>query len=132
MRWRGCDAGLLRSRRCRWWPYPLPLIAAIFGEPDFSGIAFEINNSRFAIGDFINAVVSFLLIALVVYFLIVVPMNRLMDLRRSREPEGSVTRECPECLSKVPAAARRCAFCTAEIGVAAPAATSAGSGTADA
>jgi large conductance mechanosensitive channel len=109
-----------------------PLIAAIFGEPDFSGIAFEINNSRFAIGDFINAVVSFLLIALVVYFLIVVPMNRLMDLRRSREPEGPVTRACPECLSTVPAAARRCAFCTAEIGVAAPTATSAESGTAGA
>jgi large conductance mechanosensitive channel len=93
-----------------------PLIAAIGGQPDLSNLAFEINGSRFAYGEFFNALVSFLIIAAVVYFLVVVPVNKLMEMRKTEEPEGRVTRECPECLSKVPQAARRCAFCTAEIG----------------
>jgi len=92
-----------------------PLIAAIAGEPDFSALSFEINNSQFLYGDFINAVISFLLIATVIYFLVVVPMNKLMSLRKTEEPVAEVTRECPECLSKVPAAARRCAFCTTDL-----------------
>ena len=97
-----------------------PLIAAIGGQPDFSALSFEINGSRFLYGDFISAVVSFVIIAAVIYFLVVVPMNRLMSLRKTQEPVGPTTRECPECLSKIPTAARRCAFCTAEVGVVEP------------
>lgn len=92
-----------------------PLIAAVGGQPDFSALDFTINNSRFAYGDFINQVVSFLIIAAVVYFLIVAPVNRLMALRKTEEPVAARTRECPFCLSKVPQAASRCAFCTSEL-----------------
>lgn len=88
-----------------------PLLAAIGGKPDFSSLSFTVNNSRFLYGDFINAVVSFIIIAAVVYFFVVVPMNRLMNLRR-REPLTPQTRQCPECLSEIPVQARRCAFCT--------------------
>jgi large conductance mechanosensitive channel len=96
-----------------------PLIAAIFGKPDFSSLSFTINDSRFLYGDFLNALIAFVLIAVVVYFLIVVPVNKLMELRKSAEPAGPETRECPECLSKIPVAARRCAFCTALVEAAA-------------
>lgn len=92
-----------------------PLIAAIGGEPDFSALSFEINNSRFLYGEFFNAVISFLIIAAVVYFLVVLPVNKLMSMRKTEEAVADVTRECPECLSKVPVAARRCAFCTTEL-----------------
>jgi large conductance mechanosensitive channel len=93
-----------------------PLIAAIFGKPDFSAIQFEVNGSKFALGDLINAVVSFLLISTGVYFLIVLPMNALMArLRRGEAPPDPTTKECPECLSTIPIAARRCAFCTTPI-----------------
>ena len=89
----------------------LPL--GIFGGmPDFSQNFFQINNSKFLYGEFINALLAFLIVALVLYYLVVVPVNRLMDMRRTEEPAGPKTRECPECLSKVPVAARRCAFCT--------------------
>ena len=96
-----------------------PLIGAFGGVPDFSGLAFTINSSRFGIGNFINALISFVVIAAVVYFFVVLPVTKLMDRRRSDEPIGPKTRECPECLSKVPEAARRCAFCTASLAVAA-------------
>ena len=86
-----------------------PLIAAIFGRPDFSNLAFTINASRFAYGDVIDAVISFLVIAAVVYYLIVVPMNASAS-RRTR-PTEVTTRSCPECLSAIPPAARRCSFC---------------------
>lgn len=90
-----------------------PLIAAILGQPDFSAIAFTVNGSRFMIGRFINAIVSFLLIATAVYFFIVVPVNALMArLRRGEATPDPTTKACPECLSDVPIAARRCAFCT--------------------
>lgn len=90
-----------------------PLIAAIFGQPDFSELSFTINDSQFMYGSFINAVIAFLTIAAAVYLLVVLPMNELEERRRrGRDPE---TRECPECLSDVPAQARRCAFCTAEL-----------------
>jgi large conductance mechanosensitive channel len=92
-----------------------PLIAAMGGQPDFGTLYFTINGSRFAYGDFINAVISFLIVAGVVYFLVVLPVNRLMALRKSTEPEGPRTRECPFCLSKVPVRASRCAFCTSEL-----------------
>ncbi len=92
-----------------------PLIAAIGGQPDFSALKFTINGSTFLYGDFINALVSFIIIAAVLYFLVVLPVNRLMSLRKSDEPAGPLTRDCPYCLSKIPAAATRCSFCTSEV-----------------
>jgi large conductance mechanosensitive channel len=90
-----------------------PLIAAIVGKPDFSAISFTINGSQFPIGDFINAVVSFLLIGTAVYFFVVVPMNAFMArMRRGEAPPDPTTKKCPECLTDVPIAARRCAACT--------------------
>jgi large conductance mechanosensitive channel len=93
-----------------------PLIAAIGGKPDFSALTFTINKSQFQYGAVINAIVSFLAVALVVFFLIVRPINAL-DARRKRgqEPEPPDTRQCPECLSDIPTAARRCAFCTSVV-----------------
>jgi large conductance mechanosensitive channel len=93
-----------------------PLIAAIVGKPDFSGITFTVNNSKFAIGDFINAVVSFLLISAAVYFFIVLPVNKIVArMRRGEAPPDPTTKKCPECLSEIPIAARRCAFCTSPL-----------------
>ncbi len=93
-----------------------PLIAAIVGKPDFSAIQFEINGSKFPIGDFINALVSFLLVSAAVYFFVVVPVNALMArIKRGEAPPDPTTKKCPECLSEVPIAARRCAFCTSAL-----------------
>jgi large conductance mechanosensitive channel len=90
-----------------------PLIAAIVGKPDFSAIEFTVSGSKFPIGDFINALVSFILIAAAVYFFIVLPMNTLLARMRRGEPTPDPTsKKCPECLSDVPIAARRCAYCT--------------------
>lgn len=89
-----------------------PFIGAIFGKPDFSAIAFEVNGSKFMVGSFINAVVSFLLVGTAVYFFIVTPMNAIAErLRKGEPPPDPTTRQCPECLSEVPIAARRCKFC---------------------
>ena len=90
-----------------------PLLGVFGGVPDFSSVYFTVNNSRFLVGEFINALLAFLTIALVVYYMVVLPVNRLTE--RVRPPEPAKTRECPECLSKIPLAARRCAFCTAEV-----------------
>jgi len=90
-----------------------PLIAAVVGKPDFSAIAFEVNSSKFLVGDFINAVVSFLLVSAAIYFLVVVPVNALMArIHRGEAPPDPTTKKCSECLSEVPIAARRCAHCT--------------------
>jgi large conductance mechanosensitive channel len=92
-----------------------PLIAALVGKPDFSAIGFTINSSRFAIGDFINAIVGFVLVAAAIYFFVVAPMNAMVS--RFKKPDAApALRECPECLSDVALAARRCKFCTAVIG----------------
>ena len=93
-----------------------PLIAAIFGKHDFSALTFTIHKSTFRYGHFINAVIAFVTIAAVVFFFVVQPINALMRRRRTEPPVDETTRQCPECLSEVPAAARRCAFCTAQIG----------------
>jgi large conductance mechanosensitive channel len=94
-----------------------PLIAAVVGKPDFSAIAFTVNSSRFAVGDFINAVVAFILVALAIYFFVVAPMNAMTA--RFKKPEELAAepklRDCPECLSAIPASARRCKFCTAVV-----------------
>jgi large conductance mechanosensitive channel len=94
-----------------------PLIAAIMGKPDFSAIAFTLNNSKFGIGDFFNALVSFVISAAAVYFLVVLPMNTLLArVKRGEVPPDPTTKKCPECLSEIPIAARRCAFCTSTVG----------------
>jgi large conductance mechanosensitive channel len=90
-----------------------PLVAAIFGKPDFSGLTFTINHSKFLYGEFLNALITFLSVATAVFFFVVKPVNQLMD--RFGPKEEKDTRECPECLSGIPVAARRCAFCTAEV-----------------
>jgi large conductance mechanosensitive channel len=91
-----------------------PLIAAIVGKPDFSALTFTINDSSFLYGDVLNAVIAFLAVAAVIYFVVVVPMNRLAE-RRTKTAVDVTTRECPECLSTIPKAARRCSFCTADV-----------------
>jgi large conductance mechanosensitive channel len=90
-----------------------PLIAAIVGKPDFSAISFSIGSTQFPIGDFINALVSFLLIAAAVYFFVVTPVNALVArMRKAPAPVDPTTKKCPECLSKIPLDARRCSHCT--------------------
>ena len=93
-----------------------PLIAAIGAQPDFGALAFRLNGSLFRYGDFIDALLSFLIIAAVVFFLVVLPVNRMVTFaeRRRKAPAAS-TRECPECLSEIPLSARRCAFCTVQV-----------------
>jgi large conductance mechanosensitive channel len=94
-----------------------PLVAAIAGKPDFSAIRFEVNGSSFLIGDFCNALLSFLLVAAAIYCFVVVPVNAMMERRRRGEAAPDpTTKQCPECLSEVPIAARRCAFCTSALG----------------
>jgi large conductance mechanosensitive channel len=87
-----------------------PIIAAIGGQPNFSTLSFTINKSHFLYGAFINALISFVVIAAAVYFIVVKPVERLMSLRRVEE--APTTRACPECLSLIPVAAHRCSFCT--------------------
>ena len=94
-----------------------PLIAAIGGKPDFSSLAFTINHSRFLWGDFLNQVISFVIIAAVIFYFVVKPINALMNRRKSELPVDPTTRECPYCLSSIPLKATRCAFCTAEVPV---------------
>jgi large conductance mechanosensitive channel len=88
-----------------------PLIAAIGGQPDFSSLSFTINNSKFQYGDFLNALLAFLLIAAVIYFLVIVPYTALMARSRKEPAADPTTKKCPECLSEIPIDARRCAFC---------------------
>jgi large conductance mechanosensitive channel len=92
-----------------------PLIAAIGGNPDFSSLSFTINGSHFLYGAFINALITFVVIAAVVFFFVVKPVNALLARRRTEPPVDVITRPCPECLSEIPTAAKRCAFCTAEV-----------------
>jgi large conductance mechanosensitive channel len=86
-----------------------PLIAAVVGKPDFSGLAFTINGSIFRYGLFVNALLTFVLVAAAVYFAVVAPMNRLAE-RRARGADPA-TKQCPECLSEIPHGAHKCAFC---------------------
>jgi large conductance mechanosensitive channel len=90
-----------------------PLIAALFGKPNFSALGFTLNHSRFAVGDFVNAVIAFVLVAAAIYFFVVTPMNAIAA-RFAKPPEAApAVRDCPECLSEIPAAASRCKYCTA-------------------
>jgi large conductance mechanosensitive channel len=93
-----------------------PLIAAVVGSPDFSGIALNVNGSKLLVGDFMNAVIAFVMLAAVVYFFVVLPVNSLMArLKRGEVAPDPTTKKCPECLSDVPIGARRCAFCTSAL-----------------
>jgi large conductance mechanosensitive channel len=96
-----------------------PLIAAIGGKPDFGGLTFTINGSTFRYGHFLNALIAFLIVAAVLFFFVIKPVNALIARRRTEPPVDVDTRKCPECLSEIPTEARRCAFCTAEVGAAA-------------
>ena len=92
-----------------------PLIAAIGGEPDFSGLKFTINGSAFLYGEFLNALFAFLVIAAVIFFLVIKPLNALIERRKVDTPTDATTRTCPQCLSDIPIAAKRCAFCTSTV-----------------
>jgi large conductance mechanosensitive channel len=92
-----------------------PFIAAIIKAPDFSGLYFTINGSKFLYGDFLNSLVSFLIIATVVYFFVVVPINKLSAKLHKGPPQDAVTKKCPECMSEIPIGAKRCAYCTCKV-----------------
>ncbi len=92
-----------------------PFIAAVVKKPDFSAIAFTISSSKFMIGDFVNQLISFVLVAAAVYFGVVMPLNKLIS--RVRPPAAPTTKRCPECLSEIPIGARRCAHCTSALTV---------------
>jgi large conductance mechanosensitive channel len=94
-----------------------PLIAAIFGKPDFSNLTFKLHRSTFKYGSFLNALVSFLIVATAVFFAVVVPLTALMgrlNVLPKEEPKPE-THPCPQCLSDIPVEAHRCAFCTSEV-----------------
>ena len=94
-----------------------PMVGAITGGDEFfADKTFSINGSEFLYGDLINEILTFVIVAAVVFFLVVKPLNAVMARLRPERPVDKPTRECPECLSDIPQAARRCAFCTAEVG----------------
>jgi large conductance mechanosensitive channel len=91
----------------------MPLIAAVVHTPDFSALSFRVNGAIFAIGDFINNCVAFVLVAAAVYFFVVVPVNHLLArMRNSPTPADPTTKKCSECLNEIPIAAKRCGHCT--------------------
>jgi large conductance mechanosensitive channel len=92
-----------------------PLIAAIFGKPDFKELTFTINKSQFFYGSFLNAVISFLAIAFVLFFFVVKPLNYMTQRRRKGLDDDTDERPCPECRSSIPNEATRCAFCTSSV-----------------
>jgi large conductance mechanosensitive channel len=92
-----------------------PLIAALFGKPDFSAITFTVHGSVFPLGDFLNALIAFLLVAVAVYFFVVTPINALVARSRKEPPADPTTKKCPECRMEIPIDARRCAHCTSQL-----------------
>jgi large conductance mechanosensitive channel len=92
-----------------------PIIALIFGKPDFGTLSFTVNSSHFLYGDFVNNLITFVSIAAAVFFFVVTPVNQLMARRAKEDPDE---KECPECTSAIPLAARRCPQCTAQLGAA--------------
>ncbi|MEO7364014.1 MAG: large conductance mechanosensitive channel protein MscL [Candidatus Saccharimonadales bacterium] len=89
-----------------------PLLAAVGGQPDFSKLTFTINGSKFLYGDFINAVIGFLIISAVIFFLVIQPINKMTAIAsRNKITDDPTTKKCPECLSEVPIKATRCAHC---------------------
>ena len=96
-----------------------PLIAAIGGKPNFSSLHFTVNHSQFKYGDFINFLITFVIVAAVMFFLVIKPVNALMARRRTEPEVESTTKDCPHCLSSIPVGASVCAFCTRDVGAAA-------------
>ena len=92
-----------------------PLIAAFGGQPDFSNLRFTINGSKFMYGNFINALLSFLILSAVIFFFVVQPLNKLMGKLKPADTKKPSERECPECLSSIPLGAKRCKYCTASV-----------------
>jgi len=90
-----------------------PIIALIFGQPNFESLSFTINSSHFHYGDFLNALVEFVIIAAAIYYLVVMPTNRITSL--ATRNKDATERQCPECLSMIPVGARRCMYCTATV-----------------
>lgn len=91
-----------------------PIVAVIFGKPNFGDLTFTINSSNFLYGDLINNIITFVSIAAAIYFIVVKPME-MIQARRAKPAEGPTTRPCPECVSDIPMAAKRCAFCTSVV-----------------
>lgn len=96
-----------------------PLIGAIGGQPDFGALTFTINNSKFFYGDFLNLLISFLLVAAVIYFFVVMPFSKLLDRYKPTPEEPALVQDCPHCMSSIPQAANVCAFCTRDVAEAA-------------
>jgi len=94
-----------------------PLIAAMVGKPDFSALQFTVNGSKFPVGDFINILISFVLIAAAVYYAVVLPVNALVSRAHKEPPADPTTKKCPECMSEIAIEAKRCAFCTSSLEV---------------
>ena len=92
-----------------------PLISAIIKAPDFSGLFFVLRGSKFMYGDFLNSLISFLLIAIAVYFFVIVPINLLISKSKKEAPADPTNKKCPECLSEIPMEAKRCAHCTVQL-----------------
>jgi large conductance mechanosensitive channel len=92
-----------------------PFIAAVVKAPDFSGLSFQLNGSKFLYGEFLNALISFVILAAAVYFFVVLPVNALVARAKKAPPADPTTKKCPECLSDIPIGARRCAFCTSAV-----------------
>ena len=93
-----------------------PMIAVLVGKPDFSAIIYEVNGTKFPVGDFLNAVVAFLLVAAAIYYIVIMPMNAVNARVNVPEPTAPPsTKTCPECISEVPVAAKRCAHCTSAL-----------------
>jgi large conductance mechanosensitive channel len=89
-----------------------PLIAALGGQPDFASLYFTVNKSKFMYGEFLNALIGFVIIAAVIYFFVVIPYGALLARSRKEPPADPTTKKCTECLSEIPIGARRCAFCS--------------------
>lgn len=92
-----------------------PLIGAFGKSPDFSQVAFTINHSKFFIGDFINAVISFIILAAVIFFFVVRPVNTMIARSKQEPPPDPSVRNCPFCFNAIPAPATRCGFCTSAV-----------------
>jgi large conductance mechanosensitive channel len=97
-----------------------PLIAAVFGKPDFGGLTFTVNDSVFKYGDFLNKLINFVTVAAVIFFFVIKPLNMLMARTRKEPPADPTLRKCPRCLETIPSAATRCKFCTADVEAVAP------------
>lgn len=93
----------------------MPIIGIFGGTPDFSAVYFTINNSRFLIGDFITVLIAFIVLAAVIFFFVVRPVNALMSHRKTELPADPATRDCPYCVSSIPINATKCAFCTSDV-----------------